>query len=566
MRIYNIDMKLEALKSIEIKAIEVPKKVVVPRFADASKLSDRIFGALCRINPELPCMEDPKFLKNVFQCIEAAGGNVPDKNTDLVFYMKYNKTVQEWRKWYEIEKMRTAAYRKAYKDKIKQANEEKKAKYGKVLINGVEENLQSWTIEPEGIFFGRGESPLNGFWKKATEPSEIVVNSNSSNLPKLIVDEQETDFDWNVRWEPNSHFAAQYNIVVGIPNADGSIKTVKATKYKMIQFAANSSVKKEGQSKKYAAASELGKSYDLIIQQVEKDFEKARTNCKFAELSTAIAVYMLFEKGIRIGSPEATVNNTKGLLSLEWGKEVYRQGNKIKFNFYGKDSVKDTSFIETEYADIIEKGWSKYTKLQTDKASIKNYVGNLVPEIKDVFSPKLCRTAVAASVMLKALDAVTAKYKLTKDTPEALKKLAFNEANMEVAKKLNHQRGVNKVAAAKREEANKLKKEGLKEREAKVKELKEKRLQKIESLKAKGNSKEKIAKIKEQIKKADERIAQSKRDLKFREENGDITASTSKGAYIDPSIVADFCTKIDLSLEKIYSKSQMQQFSQFFGS
>lgn len=566
MRIYNIDMKLEALKSIEIKAIEVPKKVIVPRFADASKLSDRIFGALCRINPELPCMEDPKFLKNVFQCIEAAGGEVPSKDTDLVLYMKYNKTVREWRKWYEIEKMRTAAYRKAYKDQIKQANEEKKAKYGKVLINGVEENLQSWTIEPEGIFFGRGESPLNGFWKKATEPSEIVVNSNSSNLPKLIVDEQETDFDWNVKWEPNSHFAAQYNIVVGIPDADGNIKTVKATKYKMIQFAATSSVKKEGQSKKYAAASELGKSYDLIIQQVEKDFEKARTNCKFAELSTAIAVYMLFEKGIRIGSPEATVNNTKGLLSLEWGKEVYRQGNKIKFNFYGKDSVKDTSFIETEYADIIEKGWSKYTKLQTDKASIKNYVGNLVPEIKDVFSPKLCRTAVAASVMLKALDAVTAKYKLTKGTPEALKKLAFNEANMEVAKKLNHQRGVNKVAAAKREEANKLKKEGLKEREAKVKELKEKRLQKIESLKAKSNSKEKIAKIKEQIKKADERIAQSKRDLKFREENGDITASTSKGAYIDPSIVADFCTKIDLSLEKIYSKSQMQQFSQFFGS
>lgn len=566
MRIYNIDMKLEALKSIEIKAIEVPKKVIVPRFADASKLSDRIFGALCRINPELPCMEDPKFLKNVFQCIEAAGGEVPSKDTDLVFYMKYNKTVREWRKWYEIEKMRTAAYRKAYKDQIKQANEEKKAKYGKVLINGVEENLQSWTIEPEGIFFGRGESPLNGFWKKATEPSEIVVNSNSSNLPKLLMDEQETDFDWNVKWEPNSHFAAQYNIVVGIPDADGNIKAVKATKYKMIQFAATSSVKKEGQSKKYAAASELGKSYDLIIQQVEKDFEKARTNCKFAELSTAIAVYMLFEKGIRIGSPEATVNNTKGLLSLEWGKEVYRQGNKIKFNFYGKDSVKDTSFIETEYADIIEKGWSKYTKLQTDKASIKNYVGNLVPEIKDVFSPKLCRTAVAASVMLKALDAVTAKYKLTKDTPEALKKLAFNEANMEVAKKLNHQRGVNKVAAAKREEANKLKKEGLKEREAKVKELKEKRLQKIESLKAKSNSKEKIAKIKEQIKKADERIAQSKRDLKFREENGDITASTSKGAYIDPSIVADFCTKIDLSLEKIYSKSQMQQFSQFFGS
>lgn len=563
-------MKLEALKSIELKAIEIPKKITVPAFADASKLYNRIFGALCRINPDLPCMEDNKFLKNVFTCISAAGGEsfldsrMNSANFDYVHFMKTNKTVAAWRSWYAEEKIRVAEYKKVNKETLKKVSDEKKQRFGTVLINGIEENLQSWIVEPEGIFFGRGESPLNGFWKKATEPEEIVVNSNSKHLPILIADDKESNFNWNVKWEPNSHFAAQYNILVGIPDAEGNIKKIKATKYKMIQFSANSSVKKEGQFKKYSVASELGKSYEAILQQVEDDFLKARESGKYKNVDTAVAVYMLFKKGIRIGSAEATVNGTKGLLSLAWGKEINRIDNNLKFNFYGKDSVKDTSSIETDFADVIEKVWSNSIKLQTTKSDIKEYVGKIAPSIKESFSPKLCRTAVAAYVMTKALDNVIVKYKLTKESSEALKKLAFNEANMEVAKQLNHQRGVNKIAAAKRAEANKLKKEILKERELKVKELKKKRLAKLQTLKDKGASREKINLLKEQIKKADEKLAQSKRDLKFKEENGDISSSTSKSAYIDPSIVADFCTKVDLKLEKVYSKSQIQQFSQFF--
>lgn len=567
-------MKLEALKSIEIKAIEIPNRVQVPDFADAEKLSDRIFGAFCRINPELSCMEDAKFIKRVFTCIKTAGGKDMTDKTDLVSFVKSDKEIAKWRKWYAEEKERKAAWRKENKESIKAKKDELKAKYGTVILNGVEEPLASYAIEPEGIFFGRGESPLNGYWKMENTTDSIILNTNSKNLPVLILaneDEKiinETPKWKNVVWSPNSHFAAQYNIEIGIPNSDGkTLKTRKAVKYKMIQFGANSSVKKEGQSKKYAAASELGKAYDKIIENVKEDFIKARKSNKVADLSTSIAVFMLFEKGIRIGFSEATVNGTKGLLALEWGKEVYRLGeNKIKFNFYGKDSVKDTSSIETEFADVIEKGWSKYTKLRTDKAAIKEYIGKLAPAVKDVFSPKLCRTAVAASVMNKALEEVTLKYNLTVDSPEALKKLAFNEANMEVAKRLNHQRGVNKVAAAKRAEVNKEKELKIKEREEKFKEAKAKKLERIKALKAakKDGWKDKVNKLQEQLEKSNERIVQSKRDLKFKEENGDITASTSKAAYIDPGIVCEWCRKVNLSLDKIYTKGQMEQFSQFF--
>lgn len=557
-------MKLKALKSVEIKGIEIPALVEVPNFADANKLSDRIFGAFCRINPELPCMEDSKFIKNVFTCIKSAGGKDLTVNKDLVNFVKTDKEIAKWRKWYAEEKAKKAEYRKLHKDEIKKEADEKKALYGTVLLNGVEEPLASWVIESEGIFFGRGDSPINGFWKKATTPSEVIVNTNSKNLPVLITDKNKTSkFDWNVVWEPNSHFAAQYNIEIGIPNPDGTLKTKKSTKYKMIQFSAMSSVKKEGQSKKYAAATELGKSYDKIIENVKNDFTKIREG-KRVDGSTAVAVFMLFEKGIRIGFSGATVNGTKGLLALDWGKDVKRIDNKIKFDFYGKDSVRDTSSIETEFADVIEKVWSKYGKLATDKPTIKAYITRLAPAVGDVFSPKLCRTAVAASVMTKALEAVTAKYKLTENSNDALKKLAFDEANMEVARRLNHQRGVSKAAAIKRNEAEKEKKKALKEREAKVKELKEKRLERIETLKGKKGTREKIAKLKEQIKKSDERITQAKRNLKFKKENGDITGATSKASYIDPSIVAEWCSKVNLPIEKVYSKSQMKQFSQFF--
>lgn len=569
-------MKLEPLTSVEVKAIEIPRRVPVPAFADPNKFSNRVFGAFCRINPALPCMQDEVFLKRAFEVIAASGfRNLPleSRHLKLSVFVEQDAEIKKWRDWYVEEKVRIAAWKKDNKEELDKQKEEFKAKYGCAIVNGVKEPLQSYAVEPEGFFFGRGDSPLSGYWKFENTAADVRLNTNSENLPAVIYAGEDGEalvtsgFAWNVEWDPESHFAAQYNINIGIPNPDGTIKTKKAEKYKMIQFGATSSVKKEGQTKKYAAASDLGKSYETIIENVKKEFQKARSSDKIADLSTAIAVFMLFEKGIRIGSAKPTVNGTKGLLSLEWGKDVKRDGNKIKFNFYGKDSVKDTSSIETEYADVIEKGWSKYTKLLTDKASIKEYISKLAPSVSDVFSPKLCRTAVAASVMLKALDEVVDKYKLTKESPEALKKLAFDEANMAVARRLNHQRGVNKVAEAKRNEANKLKEESLKERAAKLKISNEKKQEKIKALRAakKDGWKDKVKKLQEQMAKADERLTQSKRNLKFKEENGNITASTSKAAYIDPSIVADFCTKVDLKLEKVYTKKQIEQFSQFFG-
>lgn len=553
-------MKLQDLKSIELKAFEIPDHIPVPEWANPNKISDRIFGAFCRINPELPCMEDKRFIKRVFTCIKKAGGkDLLSNNEDLVTFVKTNKEIQQWRKWYQIQKDNKAEYRKIHKEEIKKENEERKSKYGTALVNGIEEPLQSWLLEPEGIFFGRGDCPYSGMWKKETSIEDVIVNTNSKNLPIVIEDKKETTLkNYQVNWDPTNHTCATYKILIGIPNEEGNIVKPKHTVYKNIMFSSTSSIKKEGQSKKYNAASILGKSYEKILKQLEKDFKDNKN------LNTVTAVYMLFQKGIRIGQKTSTTNGTKGLLSLEWNKDVKRVDNKIKFDFYGKDSVHDISFIETDFSDQIEKCWSKSIKLNTTKEEIENYISNIVPELKDVFTPKLCRTAVAAYTMQKALENVNKKYSLTKDSNDTLKKIAFEEANMEVAKRLNHQKGVNKVAEQKRKEKFKENQLKLKEREAKTKELIQKRQEKIKELQSKKDSKEQIKKLKDMIEKSKMNLNNSKLKESFKEQNQNFTSSTSKGAYIDPTIVKDWAELINLPLEKIYSKTQLEQFKDYF--
>lgn len=555
-------MKLQNLKSIELKAFEIPDQIPVPEWANQNKISDRIFGAFCRINPELPCMEDKKFIKRVFTCIKKSGGkDLISNNEDLVTFVKTNKDIQMWRKWYQTQKDQKAEYRKLHKNEIKKENEERKAKYGTALVNGIEEPLGSWVVEPESIFFGRGDSPLSGLWKQAVKEEDVIVNTNSKNLPIVIKDKKETTSKkYKVEWNPEAHIAASYKILVGYPNPEGIIEKPEYIIHKNIMFGASSSIKKEGQSKKYAASSELGKAYEKILKQIDSNIKSKK------DLDTTIAIFFLFEKGIRIGQKNPTKNNTKGLLSLEWGKDVKRVDNKIKFDFYGKDSVHDLSVIETEYTPIIESVWSKSKKLNTTKEEIKNFIGKIVPEIADIFTPKLARTAVAAYTTNNALEEMVEKYKVTKDTPIAIKKIVVDEAIMKVAKRLNHQRGVNKVVEEKRKAKFKEEENKLNDRKNKVKEQIKEKEEKIESLKKSTSKvivttrKERIKSLKESIEKLKNNLKTSELKLDSKERNQNFTGSTAKNAYIDPQILKNFCNEYNLPLEKVYTKTQIKQF------
>lgn len=555
-------MKLSELENIEIKVIEVPELIQVPEEVKDKFTRDewKVFGALCNTNPALDCMENPIWIKNVMKCMKALD---PEKKLESVWSdptvkgLATNPSVKKWRAYYQSIKDKKAAFRKTPEyAKQNEARKESRKPYMIALVNGKEEPLQSFTLEPEGIYPGRPGSPDAGLWKEAVNLKEVVVNSNTKT-PMLMQNDNLIAFDFKREWDGKNHYAARYPVRVGVPGQKPVIESMKK-----IMFAAGSSVKKEGQLKKYSAGDLLLDHSKEIISKIEKDL-------KTKPDSTVVALYILFKKGIRIGDKKATRNGTKGLLSIEWGKEVFENPYGIKFDFLGKDSVHDDSLLEIKdkaIQDAIVKVWSKDVKLKTNKEDIKAYVKKVAPEVP--YTPKLTRTMVAAVTMMDALEAVIEKYKLTEASPEGLKKLAFNEANMAVAHQLNHQRGVSKAAKAKREEKFKENKAKLKEREVKAEELTKKRKAKIKELKKakKAGWEEKVAKLEEMIAKSEFRTDLAKKNASFKESEANFTGSTSKAAYIHPKIIADWCDRIKLPIEKVYSKSQVAQFEELMGN
>ena len=545
---------LDPLKSLEVYGIEIPAPLEMPKDVQGKFTYEewKVFGAMCNKNPELMKEKDAIYLRNLAKCIKAtANGKLDDVIKDPLnmikhpLYLKYSA-------YYQNIKDQKAALRKdpSWKASNDARVALRKQKYGSCLLDGELAPLQSFTIEPEGIFEGRPGSPDQGLWKTVCDPSEIVVNTNSTKLPVFIVNEKEVPFTGSTIWEPTYHYAAVYPTYIGVPGQKPVSK-----KMAKIMFGAQSKVKKQGQSKKYEAGEALMGESAKLIKQLTDGLVKDPT-------PTKVAIYCLFFKGIRIGHKDPTRNGTKGLLSLEWGKDVWREQQTIKFDFIGKDSVRDVSELvcpSMEIAENIEKVWKSTCKLDTTKAKIENWV-KARANIK--FTPKLSRTMVAARTMLDALDAVTKKYNLTKNSPEALKKLAFNEANMAVAHQLNHQKGVSKAAKAKREEKFAETKGKLKEREAKADELTKKRKAKIKELKKakKAGWEEKVAKLEEMIAKSEFRVDIAKKNANFKESEANYTASTSKAAYIDSKIIATWCDQIGLPIEKVYSKTQLTQF------
>lgn len=564
--------KTKDLTSIEAYGIKIPAVLPLPESLEGKFTRDewKVFGHFCNKNPELDCMKEPTYLKNVAKCIKAtANGKLDDVIKDPL-KMTSHPLYKQWQAYYQNIKDEKALLRKdpEWSAKNKAHNEEMKELYGFALVDGVKEPLQSYMLEPEGIFPGRPGAPDAGLWKEATVIEDVIVNTNSKTLPvKINPDDTIEDYEWKTIWRPDYHYVAKYPVIVGVPGQ----KPYSVTK-KKVMFSPQSSIKKEGQEIKYKAADNLMKESADLIKQL---LDELKTN----PTPVTVALYCLFFKGIRIGEKKPTKNGTKGLLSIVWNEDVKpirvsaQSGITIcslKFDFLGKDSVRDLSVLPVDDVvvfDNICKVWEKAKTLGSviTKEEIKAWVkGHAKHSIS--FTPKLSRTFVAAKVMMDALAKAEVKFKLTVDSPEALKKLAFEEANMEVAHQLNHQRGVSKAAEERRKAKAAENASKDKEKEKKAKQLEKKRKDLIAKYKKEKKTgwEEKVAKTQAMIDKANQRKEIKGLKDEFKEANQNFTASTSKGAYIDPTIIADWCNKIKLPLEKVYSKGQMTQFENYF--
>lgn len=526
---------------------------------DLTGLPFRMLYHYSRINPELPNKKGDKiFEKHFYESLSSVDKSLAGKR----FPEDFKSLVDDMYSASEKIKEEKKAYNKAHAKERKEKSAAIKSKYGIVRVNGKDEEIAGYMLEAEGIFFGRGNSPFNGYWKFAVEPEDVAINWISDKpaptAPK--------GHHWkSVDHDGDRHEIATYNIKIGT-----ATKTLD-TRRKKIQFSPNSTFKKEAEQSKYAKTSHLVKRYDDFCKYINEGLSDPSTE------QQAFVAWLIQQTGIRIGNETGedgqSLNGTAGAGTLKM-KNISLDGDQLKLHFLGKDSVMYDNIIEVpdNALTVLKKmmdGKDKNDSLVTVPLS---YISDFLHKFDKDLTPKLIRTQVANKILQDALSDIAKKSKVTKLSSDAQKLNVFKLANLEVAKKLNHQKNVAKSFAASYDKA----KTSLSNRKDKFAEYAAKQRVKIAKLQKliKGAStdeikavyQEKLDKAELQLRKRSDGIQNAAGRLILREKSKNIALGTSLNSYISPVVVADWCEEIGLPIEKVYNKTQIKKFGWAFST
>jgi DNA topoisomerase-1 len=245
----------------------------------------------------------------------------------------------------------------------------------------------------------------------------------------------------------------------------------------------------------------------------------------------------------------------------------------IELSFLGKDSVPFKSAIE-----IPEEIYVQFEKLIAKKQPVDKLfkagsgdVKAFLNKAQKGITPKQLRTVVCNETLIKNLKAKT----VTKDSKESDKIRAIFEANLEIARTLNHQKNISKNY---NEAEDKVKErvQKSKDRLATVKAQHVDRLAKLDEKAAKyrvafkGQKllKEKLAEIDEakaklvsQMERVKGSIEKAEFALLKKQETKEISLGTSLSSYADGKVLMSYLKYIDLEPSKIFTATQLKTFA-----
>jgi len=338
--------------------------------------------------------------------------------------------------------------------------EERKAidrEYKTCIVDGIEQKAGNVTVEPPGLFLGRGAHPKTGRVKKRIMPEQITINHSADHPAPApppghkwgeVVEKK--DVTWLALWREN------------INNS-----------FKYVFLDASSLFKTESDREKFEKARRL----DECVEQVRKDVLKNLSSKNRVDRMVATIVWMIDNFSLRAGNEKGEDEaETYGVCSLRCGHATLVPPNQLQLSFLGKDSMKFeetltvsnpevyrniTMFLKTDGSKVdgqyVRKGpedpifaapkakSSKMTSLSPDV--VNQFLGKYMKGL----SAKVFRTYNASATFQGLLDKTEEwlksrpKAQEREITPENLR-IAYNEANRQVAILCNHQKTVNQVA------------------------------------------------------------------------------------------------------------------------
>ena len=403
----------------------------------------------------------------------------------------------------------------AQKLRKKRLSAEKKHDYGFAIVNGIKEAIGNFVIEPAALFLGRGKNKIRGKIKRHVVPEEVTINiGREARIPRAPGDH---------KWKGVVHDKKARWIMKWSDPITGSNKYV--------YISAAGQFKSRSDAEKFEKARKLNR----YLRDVRRGYERSIRSSNKIQKQLGTVMYLIDHYGIRVGGKnDDSTADTFGASTLLVGHTDVSKKNKVTLEFLGKDSIlfKKTMDVSPEvYANLRSFVAGKGKKAELfDRISACDINVYLKSFDKDL-SAKVFRTRLASHLMDDALK----RNEVKKTAREATKKKAFENANAEVARALNHQRTVTKKA---QEMVKKYKKQ-LKDMQT---ELRQKKREK------RGT------------KSLETRIQKKKEAIASRENTLNIAINTSKANYIDPRLVTAWTKSHALDVSKVYTKTLQNKF------
>uniref|UniRef100_A0A7S3A1E7 DNA topoisomerase I n=1 Tax=Rhodosorus marinus TaxID=101924 RepID=A0A7S3A1E7_9RHOD len=472
----------------------------------------------------------------------------------------------------EAKKAEKKAIPAAERKKIREEEAERVKKYTVASVDGKEEKVGNFRIEPPALFLGRGEHPLMGKVKKRIWPEDITINIGPKDpvpecpIPghkwgKVIHNKCVT---WLAFWRDTITNGSKYVWLA----ADSKFKTVSD-----------------------AAKFEKARKLHMYIEKIRKDYRTGWKSEDELVRQRSVALYLIDRLALRVGNEKGEDEaDTVGCCSLRVEHLTFNDPDVVEFNFLGKDSIRYENSVKVERGAYLGlKKLSRKKKSSDDifnrltTSSLNEYLRSLM----DGLTAKVFRTYNASLT----LDRLLQQDGQQQNVNEQL--VFYNQQNKEVAILCNHQRSLPKKHD---EQMGKLSVkydetiEWLRELERAATEMKYGRKDSADvtqwvhvkpDLKAEMTEEQRTAERKRAAEaprekvvkrmKADSvhlaiarvhaRIDKMKSEMQTKEDLKTVALGTSKQNYLDPRISVAWCKRNEVPLEKVFSKSLYNKFA-----
>ena len=454
----------------------------------------------------------------------------------------------------EAKKQAKKAMTKAEKEAEEANKKALKEQYGTAVIDGKRVPLDGYQIEGPGIIITRGKDPRFGLWKYRVTRADVTLNIVGNYKPK----------NWPGKTESSntSEWIYKYKVQLGPVGGPHSMVLNKK-----VCIGATTDIRQKNTENKFDTNRVVLQHWAEISKLIE-DGLKSKDKIT---VEHAACAWLMQMTGIRVGNPRdlSKFADTKGATTL-LGKNLKINGSIMNVNFLGKDSVPFNADVELDTPELLKAfnslikgaGLSGYVFPDVTSGSLKEFL----EQVCEGITCKGMRTAKCNEVFANVLK----NSKVTKDSSMAEKMKVIFQANLEVAKKLNHQKNVSKnyqagedrskERVANQKEQLKTLKEKLAEKKAAQKDKKAKLKEKYSG----AELKERLNKIKEQEEKdavrLEKKIAsldKAEFNLEKKKQTKDISLGTSLNNYVDLELLNSFCTEMEIPLEKIFTKTQL---------